>query len=53
MEDGLTVTWMSEEGNLVEQEPGPDLESVKEAEEWELTVHQGKTHTGMEGTLRR
>lgn len=47
------VTWMSEEGKLVEQEPGQDLESMKEAEEWELTVTKGKTHTGMEGTLRR
>lgn len=53
MEDALSVTWMSEEGKLVEQEPGPDPELMKEAEEREITVTQGKTHTGMEGTLRR
>lgn len=35
------------------QEPGPGLESMKEAEEWEFSVTQGKPHTGMEGTLRR
>lgn len=32
MEDALKLTWMSEEGKPVEQEPGPDLESMKEAE---------------------
>lgn len=53
LEDALMVTWISEEVKLVEQEPDPDLDLMKEAEVWELTVSQKKTHTGMEGTLRR
>lgn len=35
---------MSEEGKPVEEEPGPDLELVKEAEEWEFTVTRENPH---------